>query len=444
MIVAVLVLAILLITITAVTLAAKNNTATAYHTESANQALAAADAGAQAALFRLNNAPTSSGASSGSGTLGNGATYSYTVSTLSSQSSACTGLWINTSGINQDCITSTGTANGVSQTVEDRIAGYAPANLFPINGLYSNFGISACSLVIGGSSTPTDIGSNGSISLCNSLTMTGNMKYYLGSGASAPYCWNNTCAQNNGCSGTCVMAQQTSAIAAGALSATVWTNAYTTGTANDSNSLINWGGVAQPTSSDDWMVGNSGNNNDTIQLPGGVYFFCGITLASNDQIQYEIEAGDTSPVQIYIGSTSGPGSDCSSAGSTAINNSGPLTIGCTSTSSGCSPVEPSDDIQIYVYGNPTGCTATSTSSCPGITSTNTFTANADIYAPFSAITGQNGWTLTGAITAGYVSSTNTMTINFPATGGMPASSNSTTFYPSAHGVCQNNYASAGC
>ncbi len=436
-----IILLVLLLTMAALTVAASDNTTTASHTGSTAKALAAAQAGEQVALDRLNVA----GATGSTGaTFGNGAAYRYTITSLLNSSSPCAGLYVqNPTTLNEDCIQSTGTAQGVSQTVEERVAGYPPQTLFPLTGLFSNYGISACSFVVGGASTPTNIGSNGSISFCNSLTMTGTMQYYLGSGASQPYCWNNPCATNSGCSNSCVMSQQSGATTLGALSNTTWNNAYSTGTADDSNSLINWGGVTPPTSGNDWMVGGSSFNNDTIQLPGGVYFFCGINLAANDQIQYETESGDTSPVQIYIGSTSGPGSDCPSAG-TALNNSGPLTIGCTSTSSGCSPVEPSDDIQIYAYGNPSGCTASSTGSCPGITSTAAFTANADIFAPFSAITGQNGWTLTGAAAVGFVSSTNTMTINYPATGGMPASTGSTTFYPTASGICPNSYASAGC
>jgi hypothetical protein len=106
-------------------------------------------------------------------------------------------------------------------------------------------------------------------------------------------------------------------------------------------------------------------------------------------------------------------------------------------------VEPSNDIQIYVYGNP-ACSASSLGSCPGVTSTNAFTGNADIYAPFSTLTAADGWTLTGAISVGYVNSTNTVTINYPTSGAVPASSSSSTFYPTATAICPNSYASAGC
>ena len=60
-----------------------------------NRAYAVANAGLQTALFRLNQ---DGGATGATGTLGNGTSYSYTVSALTSQSSTCAGLWVQTSG----------------------------------------------------------------------------------------------------------------------------------------------------------------------------------------------------------------------------------------------------------------------------------------------------------------------------------------------------------
>ncbi len=108
-----------------------------------DRAYAVADAGLQAAIFRLNE---TGGTTGETGTLGNGAAYAYTVNALGSQSSSCAGLWVQNSSraLQQECVTATGTAGGYSVQVQDRVVGYTPIpSIFPVNGIFAVNGFTA-------------------------------------------------------------------------------------------------------------------------------------------------------------------------------------------------------------------------------------------------------------------------------------------------------------
>jgi type II secretory pathway pseudopilin PulG len=125
LIIAIVIMAALLILIAAVASSAVDTNASASRSASSNQALAAADAGAQVGLFRLDT----DGATGSSGSsMAHGATYQYSVATYGSTgasgSTACTGFSVVNSSdpVEQGCITSVGTVNGVNAQVQLRIA----------------------------------------------------------------------------------------------------------------------------------------------------------------------------------------------------------------------------------------------------------------------------------------------------------------------------------
>jgi len=156
MMVTILVLAALLVLIVAVSVAGVHVNATTTRANSSDEALGAANAGLQVALFRLD---TDDVTTSSSASLGTGGTYNYTVTSLASSSSPCTGLWVQNASqpVQQVCITSVGTVDGVNAQVQERVAGYtAQTNLFPVNGVFAINGFSANDV-----SGSFDLGSDG-------------------------------------------------------------------------------------------------------------------------------------------------------------------------------------------------------------------------------------------------------------------------------------------
>jgi Tfp pilus assembly protein PilX len=148
---AVLVVTLLLATV-AVAVATSTNMFSNRDTN-AQAALAAADAGARTAVYRLNSfapddshcpdptndavgssgAPTSTLCAPQSATLGNGESFTYWMSGGMTSASPCTGYWMTSTlgDLHQRCVTAIGTANGVNARVQERIAAYKSYALFP-------------------------------------------------------------------------------------------------------------------------------------------------------------------------------------------------------------------------------------------------------------------------------------------------------------------------
>src|SRR5437588_2627418 len=148
----VIALAVLLISIVLVGVASSiaiNTNILSTHDTNTKAALEAADAGARAAVYRLNSdkpgsnsCPTTPATSVGSNglcaqngpeTLGNGATFTYWISRAMQTGDTCVGPSVSssTSDVSQRCITSLGTANGVSQRLQERVAAYTSTPVFP-------------------------------------------------------------------------------------------------------------------------------------------------------------------------------------------------------------------------------------------------------------------------------------------------------------------------
>jgi hypothetical protein len=394
--------------------AALHVTSTGERTDFSAQALAAAQAGEQVALFRLN---TTAGATGATGALGSGATYSYTVSTLASQSSSCTGLWLQNSSstLNQDCITSTGTRNGVSERIQSRVAAFKPTALFPVNGLFTADGLTAAGAVTGS----FNLGSNGPMTFNNSIGFAGDLQYLSGD-LSGP----------GTCSGSCVPQVQSKAITLPSVPAT----AYSAAATSNSDASVSWAADGLTyTASNHTVSDPNGTNNVVVALPAGTYYFCEMNLGGGSGATLD---PTSFPVKIYIDS-SYDGSACGSvspSGQMAASNG--FTISNSSGASG--------NVQVYFYGDPSCTTESCLSSNANDFSPNASTITADVWAPYSYAQPGGAFSMTGALVIGYLMSNNALKFTYQSSSLTGGSVQTSTYYPSAAATCVPTSTSSTC
>jgi len=360
----------------------------------ADSASGAAAAGAEAALFRLN---TTGATTSGTGSVGSNASYAYAVSMLTSPSDPCAGLWVQNSGqsLEQACITSTGTVNGVSERIEERVVAYTPAaSLFPVNGLMAVNGFTAAGDVGG----TFDLGSNGQMTFTNQITMTGQLEYPSAIPPNTP--------QQNECSGNCVPVAESTPISVPTLAASAYASAET----SNNDAAVSWpaGFTYDPSTQ---TVTQSGVNNATVAFPAGTYYYCGGTTSMIQTTSW--------PVKIYIDSTAG-GRCTSGTGSLTASNGLSIT-----NSSGVA-----DNVQLYFYGDPP-CTT----SCASTFAVNSQSYDADVYAPYSSMTVAGGGTFTGVAVIGDLTANGALTVTAQGPSGSGATGSTATYYPAAHTDC---------
>ena len=408
-----LILAVLIALVGAVGVSAINVGNTSNQVALRDRAYAAADAGLQSAIFRLNQTGGTTGAT---GTMGNGANYSYTVSTLSSQSTPCAGLWVQSSGqsVQQDCVTSTGTVNGYTVKVQDRIVGFTPIpSIFPVNGIFAVNGFTAAKNL----SDSGTIASNGQINLGTGGggTITGNIEYL----AQYPVTGN--------CSGTCVPVQMLMALAMPSSSATT-PSAYAQARASNSDSTINWSGLAA-----DWTAATyeleqatADSNNYTITFNPGTYYFCDVNIPGANNVTFQASASATAanPVIFYVDSPADGGACPTGTGNFTGGKNQLNILGATGVAG---------SFEIFIYGNPP-CTTT----CTDILTKNTGTyTDVQIFAPYSTLTANNNVAMTGDFVIGTVNvNINADFVYAGSTSGTGGSGSSlSTYYPSAQQIC---------
>ena len=365
----------------------------------ADSASGAAAAGAEAALFRLN---TTGATTSGTGSVGSNASYAYAVSMLTSPSDPCAGLWVQNSGqsLEQACITSTGTVNGVSERIEERVVAYTPAaSLFPVNGLMAVNGFTAAGDVGG----TFDLGSNGQMTFTNQITMTGQLEYPSAIPPNTP--------QQNECSGNCVPVAESTPISVPTLAASAYASAET----SNNDAAVSWpaGFTYDPSTQ---TVTQSGVNNATVAFPAGTYYYCGVDLGGGTTSMIQTTSW---PVKIYIDSTAG-GRCTSGTGSLTASNGLSIT-----NSSGVA-----DNVQLYFYGDPP-CTT----SCASTFAVNSQSYDADVYAPYSSMTVAGGGTFTGVAVIGDLTANGALTVTAQGPSGSGATGSTATYYPAAHTDC---------
>ena len=422
LIISLMILATLTIAMGAIATAALHTSTQGTRQSSTARALAAADAGAQVALFRLN---TTGGSTGSTGSMGNGASYTYAVSSLSSSSSACAGLWLTNSSqtLNQDCITSTGTVDGVSQRVQERVSGYQPqTSLFPVNGVFAINGFTSAGSAITGT---FDLGSNGTLGLSNNdlSTLNGTIEYLSGK-------LNQS--QNSGqqCTGTCKTAVLSSAVTVPSVAASVWTSAATTN--SDLTGITYSNGSYNSTT----HVLSATNNSAVITFAPGTYYFCGINEGGFNSVS--LATSGAGLVKIYIDSPYDSSGSCTSSQSGYSSSWGTIYNAGNATSINSGGV--SSNLQLYFYGNPS-CTG---SNCPAAVSPlNGWTVNGDVFAPYSSMDPGNAFTMTGALVVNYLTAQNAFSFTYAAPSSSGSSSSTTTYYPAAHQICIPSTTSGG-
>jgi hypothetical protein len=378
-------------------------------------ALAAADAGARVATFRLdqfnpaaNNCPTqpTSAAVDGNGLcpvdgpepLGNGATFQYWVSRAMVAGDTCVGPVVDSTQLYmvQRCVTAVGTVGSVSMRIQERVAQYVPTPVFPTaifatksltisnnetiisdtagqhallgtNGTVSVGGTGGGTTTIDGYQLPPGASVTTGGNIVNTGPTTGRLTPYpiptpinpdhTAQNTSAPY---DNAATFQG--GTCLAPSPKPAN-------WIQTNCdYRILCPNVGSCDPATGSVSFDATARTLYLGN----NATLVLAGGYYNFCSLYLSNNSQITIAPGA----QAWIYIDSP-GDKNACSTANSAQGVAPGTLTlVQNSSINAGGSAL----NAQIYVYGDPVN-----TPPNNAVTLTNNGSSSYSLVAPFSNI-----------------------------------------------------------
>jgi len=386
-----------------------NDTSTA--SRDAKRALAAADAGLEAAMFRMNvlglqstsKCFTTEAVDPASGTdpetggtpadgecagveddLGNGSDYMYYVTPALQDGDVCAGLPVHHTDsegevtVTQRCVTSIGEVNGERRRVQARVASYIGTQLFPVGGILAINGIKVknTAIVNGvlGSNGPIELGNNSVISSGIELGTASTPPPILGSGSSL----GGPVTYRSEADGAFVLAPVDMGN-----TATVNDNGRIA-SGQDSGNNVTYTNTGQSPRTLD--VGNNGS----LTLGGGTYNFCKVELGNNAYITIAVGA----KIRFFLDSPDRAGSGCIPSGQTAAqarsNGYGGMVLG-----QGSNFNNPGHAInfQIYMYGYANGTHT--------VEFNNTSAMNAAIYAPTSNLI----WVNTAGITGGVAAST---------------------------------------
>ena len=386
----------------------------------AKRALAAADAGFEAAVFRMNELGdqdvdqcfATAATPAGTGTdpvigatpaagecpgvredMGNGSRYTYYVTPELQNGDVCAGLpvnYVDSAGkvtVTQRCVTSVGESNGEVRRTQARVASYIGTQLFPIGGILAINGLTVNNTAI----VSGVLGSNGQISLGNNSYVSGGIELgtastplpKLGSGSTlggpityrseadgafvlAPVDMGNTALEND--------------------------NARITG-GQDSGSRVTYTDTAA--SPRTLTIANNGS----LTLSGDTYNFCKIVLGNGAIVK--VAAG--ARVRFFLDSpdrlAQGEAGDCVPTGMTSADARaagwGGMMLGQGSNlTAGDPPAGHAIDFQIYMYGYANGTHT--------VEFNNAVTMRAAIYAPNSNLTWKNTAGITGGVSASTV------------------------------------------
>lgn len=372
----------------------------------AKRALAAADAGLEAAVFRMNElglqSPskcfTTQAVATGTGIdpvtgaapaagecpgvredLGNGSSYTYYVTPALGDNDVCAGLPVNYTDsvgkvtVTQRCVTSIGQSNGEQRRVQARVASYIGSQLFPVGGILAINGITVqnTALVSG------VLGSNGQIKLGNNSNVTGGIQ--LGTASTPPPILGN---------GTSLGGPVTYRSQADGAFVLAPVDMGNTATENNNGRITSGqdGGVkaTYDAATRELTIANNGS----LTLGGGTYNFCKVTMGNNSYIT--IAAGVQ--VRFFLDSPDRAGSGCIPAGMTAAQaraaGYGGMVLG-----QGANFNNPGHAInfQIYMYGYNDGTHT--------VEFNNTSAMNAAVYAPNTNLVWKNNAGITGGVAA---------------------------------------------
>jgi Tfp pilus assembly protein PilX len=416
--------------------ASQSTTGAADEERRGKRALAAAEAGLQEAAYRLTALrpdPTKclSGSSPYTASLGTptgvppgecvavtgeaapGDTYSYHATPALSTGATCAGLTTTADSLSTDhCITSTGTARGISRRVQARIR-------VERNSLFGSMGVVGLTSVtmMNSDKIYANIGSNGQVLGSNSVEVFGNIQ--VGPDAPNPVI--------NG-SNPPVVRRDTE----WDLPPVDFEESFLN---NNNSNLTSWGTSRYMASTRRVALDNS----VTYTIPGGTYNLC--DFYADNSVNLRIQAGHK--VRLFIDSPLRPGSNCpTKTGRFCLDNS-------VLFNKDFSPTDV-NRLEVYVYGNPPeGVTApdgmelgwcsegypglpfdgTNIPSLPAhsnVVLNNSVEFFGSIYAPTSRVILTNSIKYTGAVAANVVDMGNSIEFRFP-TGGLNQD-------PAVHGV----------
>ena len=383
------------------------------------RALAAADAGLEAAMFRMNvlglqstsKCFTTAAVDPATGTdpetggtpaagecagikddLGNDSNYTYYVTPALEDGDVCAGLPVNHADsdgqvtVTQRCVTSIGVANNERRRVQARVASYIGTQLFPVGGILAINGIKVKNTAI----VSGVLGSNGQIDLGNNSVVSGGIE--LGTASTPPP------TLGNGSTLGGPVTYRSEADGAFVLAPVDMGN---TATVNDNGRITS----GQDAGSNVTYTNTAAaprrltlGNNGSLTLGGGTYNFCRVSLGNNSYIT--IAAGVK--VRFFLDSPDRAGSGCIPSGQTAAqarsNGYGGMTLG-----QGSNFNNPGHAInfQIYMYGYADGSHT--------VEFNNTSAMNAAIYAPTSNLIWNNTAGITGGVAASTVDFKNSAT-----------------------------------
>jgi Tfp pilus assembly protein PilX len=386
------------------------------------RALAAANAGAKIATYRLsatgasdNQCFTTVGVApagcpaQASGDLGNGATYKYYVSPVLAAGDSCTGPTVaGTKTVAQRCVTSVGTVNGSTRRVQMRIVAYPPVLRFPVNGILGLSGIT----LSGAPNITGDLGANGNISISGgSAVVNGSIRRgtatttYSGptpSGGIKP-----------------VESQKFSGVSD--------TAAFEKAESDNDNAQL------FPLPANVTLTNNeltASNKVATLASPwvwqSGNYYFCNMRFPNDTYIK--LAAG--AKVHVFVDSPYRTGSPCA-AGTGNVDITGKFYLDNPSTD----PL----NLQFEVYGDP-ACTTAGCNS-PYLKFNNVLNGSssplyATFFAPWSFFTTTNTSYIVGGIVANRVVASNSLTFNAQGLSGL--TNGVSAFFPSSWRECRRS------
>jgi hypothetical protein len=394
-----------------------NDTSTA--SRDGKRALAAADSGLEAAMFRMNvlgfqdtdQCFTTEGIEPATGTdpetgtspaadecagmeddLGNGSSYTYYVTPELEDGDVCAGLPVHHSDaegevtVTQRCVTSVGEVNGERRRIQARVASYIGTQLFPVGGILAINGIKVKNTAI----VEGVLGSNGQIELGNNSVISDGIE--LGTASTPPPIL------GSGSSLGGPVTYRSEADGAFVLAPVDMGN---TGTVNDNGRIASGQDAGQNVTYTNTAANPrtlSIANNGSLTLGGGTYNFCKVTLGNNSYITIAVGA----KIRFFLDSPDRAGSDCIPSGMTAAQarsaGYGGMVLG-----QGSNFNNPGNAInfQIHMYGYADGTHTVEFNNTSGM--------NAAIYAPSSNLIWNNTAGITGGVAASTVEFKNSAT-----------------------------------
>jgi Tfp pilus assembly protein PilX len=402
----------------AITVAAQTSTSTT-RDNNTKAALEAAEAGLQAAAYRLTKLeptdqqcitstvalnPGGSGycASSPNEKLGNGATFEYWDTIPLTAGQACTGSAVtpvNGSVLVQRCVTSIGRVNGIQRRAQQRVFSLLASKLFEVEGI---LGYESVSITNNGKLSG-ELGTNGTITLSNGVTVT---KADLGPGGKV---------EGTGTVGTVTTnplpyVRPLVPIGVSATSASTTAECVKPPVAPEPPAagkncdvlITNGINKIPPPGGDPASSGVTFNsstrslamgNGSSLELYEGIYNFCDFQVSGNNAT---LKTAVGARVEIFIDSAQRAGSGCQTDIQAGVLQAGKLVF-----KNGLTLENPNKDatyLQIYVYdgsGGPIEFKNNSSSQFYGT-----------IVAPYSKLKIENNGEFTGAIMANEVELSN--------------------------------------